>query len=148
MGNIERINKELKNITKDLPDNCSAGPINEDLFEWQATIMGPKDTPYQNGIFFLKIYFPSDYPFHPPNINFKTKIYHCNINSNGAISLDILNDKWSPALKISTLIVSITSLLSDPNPDNPIVPEIAALFKNDKEKHDKNAKEWTVKYAQ
>lgn len=70
-------------------------------FHWQATIMGPGDSPFQGGVFFLAIHFPTDYPFKPPKVNFTTRIYHPNINSNGSICLDILRDQWSPALTIS-----------------------------------------------
>jgi hypothetical protein len=70
-------------------------------FHWQATIMGPGDSPYSGGVFFLSIAFPTDYPFKPPKVNFTTRIYHPNINANGSICLDILRDQWSPALTIS-----------------------------------------------
>src|SRR3984885_16089818 len=71
------------------------------VYHWQATIMGPPDSPYTGGVFFLLIHFPVDYPFKPPKVNFTTRIYHPNINSNGSICLDILRDQWSPALTIS-----------------------------------------------
>jgi ubiquitin-protein ligase len=73
----------------------------EKQFHWQATIMGPGESPYSGGVFFLAIHFPTDYPFKPPKVNFTTRIYHPNINSNGSICLDILRDQWSPALTIS-----------------------------------------------
>ena len=98
---LKRINRELSNLQKDPPSNCSAGPFDEDLFKWQATIIGPKDSAYSGGIFFLEIIFPYEYPFKPPKCRFITKIYHCNINSAGGICLDILKDRWSPALTIS-----------------------------------------------
>ena len=146
---FRRITKELEEINRNPPPFSSAGPVDDDIFHFQATIMGPTDTPYAGGVFFLDVIYPIDYPFKPPKIKFTSKIYHCNINSeNGAISLDILTDQWSPSLSISSLLVSITSLLSDPNPDIPLVPEIATLFKNDRVKHDEVAKEWTKKYAQ
>ena len=63
--------------------------------------MGPEDSPYTGGVFFLNIHFPTDYPFKPPKVTFVTRIYHPNINSNGGICLDILKDQWSPALTIS-----------------------------------------------
>lgn len=63
--------------------------------------MGPSDSPYSGGVFFLAIHFPTDYPFKAPKVNFTTRIYHPNINSNGSICLDILRDQWSPALTIS-----------------------------------------------
>lgn len=101
--------------------------VTSQQFHWQATIMGPVrlltatalesktfiqrhahmlkyvqgESPYSGGVFFLAIHFPTDYPFKPPKVNFTTRIYHPNINSNGSICLDILRDQWSPALTIS-----------------------------------------------
>ena len=109
--------------------------------------MGPDDSPYAGGVFFINVRFPTDYPFKPPKCTFTTRIYHCNINSNGSICLDILKDQWSPALTISKVLLSLSSLLTDANPDDPLVPEIAHLYKNDRVKHDANAREWTRKYA-
>ncbi|RQM07633.1 hypothetical protein DH86_00002098, partial [Scytalidium sp. 3C] len=116
-------------------------------FHWQATIMGPSDSPYSGGVFFLAIHFPTDYPFKPPKVNFTTRIYHPNINSNGSICLDILRDQWSPALTISKVLLSICSMLTDPNPDDPLVPEIAHVYKTDRARYEATAREWTRKYA-
>ena len=145
---LKRIQKELIDLGKDPPTNCSAGPLDDkDQFHWQATIMGPDDSPYAGGVFFLNIHFPTDYPFKPPKVTFTTRIYHCNINSNGSICLDILKDQWSPALTISKVLLSISSMMTDANPDDPLVPEIAHLYKTNREKHDTHAREWTKKYA-
>merc|ERR1711885_30820 len=108
---------------------------------------GPDDSPYVGGVFFLNIHFPTDYPFKPAKITFTTRIYHPNINSNGSICLDILKDQWSPALTISRVLLSISSLLTDPNPEDPLVPEIAQIYKSDRNKYEATAKEWTRKYA-
>jgi ubiquitin-conjugating enzyme E2 D/E len=125
--------------------------------------MGPSDSPYSGGVFFLAIHFPTDYPFKAPKVNFTTRIYHPNINSNGSICLDILRDQWSPALTISkgtylfplllssvliiAVLLSICSMLTDPNPDDPLVPEIAHVYKTDRPRYDATAREWTRKYA-
>lgn len=98
---LKRIHKELNDLAQDPPAQCSAGPVGEDMFHWQATIMGPNDSPYQGGAFFLTIDFPTEYPFKPPKVEFTTRIYHPNVNSNGSICLDILRSQWSPALTIS-----------------------------------------------
>ena len=144
---LRRLQKELNDIVKDPPANCSAGPVGEDLFHWKATIMGPSETPYQGGVFYLDIYFPTDYPFKPMKINFTTKIYHPNIDSSGNICLDILKNNWSPALTISKVLLSICSLLDEPNPDDPLVVDIAKLYKNNRNKFIANATEWTLTYA-
>jgi ubiquitin-conjugating enzyme E2 D/E len=148
MSTLKRLNAELREILETPPLNCSAGPINYDnMYEWYAIILGPVDTPYQGGTFKLKITFPRNYPFKPPIINFVTKIYHCNINYSGSICLDILNTNWSPVLTISKVLLSICSLLDEPNPNDPLVENIAKLYNTNKELHDQNARQYTLKYA-
>ncbi|KAG6433520.1 hypothetical protein SASPL_105134 [Salvia splendens] len=247
----KRILKELKDLQRDPPTSCSAGPVAEDMFHWQATIMGPSESPYAGGVFLVSIHFPPDYPFKPPKVAFRTKVFHPNINSNGSICLDILKEQWSPALTISKgnpsiqrrplvfqqsdqpatrqpsclesplttaeqhveldhaelehveldhaelehaelehaelehaelehaeleattaeqhdaalpepssttqcvndrseeliVLLSICSLLTDPNPDDPLVPEIAHMYKTDRAKYESTARSWTQKYA-
>ena len=147
MSAAQRIQKELSDLTEDPPANCSAGPLDEDIFHWQATLMGPTDSPYEGGVFIMNIKFPPDYPFKPPRVTFETRIYHPNINSSGGICLDILKGEWSPALTVSKVLLSICSLLCDPNPDDPLVPDIARLYKQDKEKYMRTAQLWTIQYA-
>ena len=146
---LKRIQKELIDIQREPPANVSAGPENEqNLLNWRASILGPEGSPYAGGLFFLKIQFTAQYPFSPPRVQFVTKVYHPNINENGGICLDILKESaWSPALTISKVLLSICSLLTDANPDDPLVPDIARLYKTDKKKFEENAREWTRKYA-
>uniref|UniRef100_A0A8C7UFT0 E2 ubiquitin-conjugating enzyme n=1 Tax=Oncorhynchus mykiss TaxID=8022 RepID=A0A8C7UFT0_ONCMY len=127
---LKRIQKELHDLQRDPPAQCSAGPVGEDCkFQYSCCT----DSPYQGGVFFLTIHFPTDYPFKPPKVAFTTKIYHPNINSNGSICLDILRSQWSPALTVSK--------------DDPLVPDIAHIYKQDKEKYNRLARDWTQKYA-
>ncbi|CAD7924373.1 unnamed protein product [Amoebophrya sp. A25] len=143
----KRLNKELRDISNDPPPRCVAEPIGDDLFQWRAFIEGPPESPYEGGNFELSLQFPNDYPFKPPKVHFVTKIYHCNINSNGSICLDILKDQWSPALNVGKILLSISSLLHSCNPKDPLVPEIADLFEKNPEEHDRIAKEWVKKHA-
>eukprot|EP00461_Guttulinopsis_vulgaris_P002576 UN02577 len=163
MAAAKRIPKEFKEILgmpqakvegfpdagfKMTTDGIYAKPKNpSDIFNWEGWILGPEGTPYEGGLFYLEIVFPSNYPFAAPKIKFKTRIYHCNINAEGGICLDILKNQWSPALTISKVLLSLSSLLSDCNPNDPLVGDIANLYKNDRKKHDATAREWTQKYA-
>ncbi len=145
---IKRIARDLKELQQDPPSNCTASPVDENnLYVWTATIVGPDGSPYAGGVFFLDIQFPSDYPFKPPRLQFVTKVYHPNINAQGGICLDILKDQWSPALSIAKVLLSISSLLTDANPRDPLVPEIARLYETDRPAFDRTAREWTLKYA-
>ena len=147
MSSANRIQKELSLFITDPPDNCSAGPVDDDIFHWEGTIMGPTETVYEGGVFNLDIQFPKNYTFKPPKVRFQTKIYHPNINSGGFICLDIFKDNWSPALTISKVLLSICSLLTDPNPDDPLVVDIADEYVNEREKYNETAKTWTQIYA-
>ncbi|KAI0980674.1 hypothetical protein GJ496_008853 [Pomphorhynchus laevis] len=144
---LRRLNREYQDFMKDPPANCSAGPVNDNMFKWKATIIGPNDSPYAGGIFLLDIEFPRDYPFKPPRVMFSTKIYHPNINSSGNICLDILQNQWSPALTVNKILLSICSLLNDPNPDDPLVNDIASVYKTNRRLYMKNAQDWTRKFA-
>ena len=146
---LRRITKELKDLEASPPMNCSAGPVGDDLFTWKATVLGPSDSPYEDGVFFLDINFPQDYPFKPPKVKFQTKIYHCNITTKGGICVDILKDNWSPALTISKVLLAVMTLMLSPFPDDPVADrlDVGKLYKTNKKEHDKIAKEWTKKYA-
>ncbi len=144
----KRLQKELQEITKDPPANCSAG-LDDDgnISKWIATIQGPQGTPYEGGVFSLSINFNQNYPFKPPAVKFTTKVYHPNIDESGNICLDILRQAWSPALTVSKVLLSISSLLTEPNPKDPLVPAAAREYENNRAKYEMTAREWTRKYA-
>jgi ubiquitin-conjugating enzyme E2 D/E len=144
---MRRLQKELEEIKTDPPSNCSAGLKDDNIYEWEATIIGPGDSPYSGGIFRLSMLFSNDFPFKPPRVKFITKILHPNIDEYGNICLDILNQNWSPVLNVSKLLLSISSLLTDPNADDPLNPEIADVYKTDNPKFIKMARNYTLKHA-
>ena len=144
---VSRLQKELIDIKKNPPLNISAGPRDDNMMIWDATIIGPTGTPYEGGIFLLEILFPNNYPFRPPKVRFLTKVWHPNVNLKGGICIDILKDKWTASLMARTVLLSISSLLAMPNPDDPLVPEIAKIYKTDIETYNNIAKMWTVNHA-
>ena len=144
----KRLQKELEELKKTNDSLIVANPEEDDLFIWNAKIKGPEESLYENGVFKLKLNIPNTYPFNPPKIKFLTKIIHPNINhEDGSICLDILKENWSPALSIFRVLMSLISLLSEPNFNDPLVPSISKLYKNDPEEYNKLVLEWVQKYA-
>ena len=144
----KRLARELSMIRRDPPDNCSASPEDEDdLFKWKASIFGPPGSPYEGGVFNLSMVFPSNYPNTAPKVQFLTKVYHPNISSSGNICVTTLSGGWSPALTVPKVLLSISSLLTEPNADDPLVSDAAKLYKSDKNKYNETAADWTRRYA-
>ena len=139
--------KETQRLLSEPAPGISAVPFPDNLRYFKVIIQGPDSSPYQMGIFQLELFLPEDYPMAPPKVRFLTKIYHPNIDSLGRICLDILKDKWSPALQIRTVLLSIQALLSAPNPDDPLANDVADMWKTNEPQALKNASEWTAKYA-
>mmetsp|Transcript_57071 Transcript_57071/g.121269 ORF Transcript_57071/g.121269 Transcript_57071/m.121269 type:complete len:249 (-) Transcript_57071:27-773(-) len=116
-----------------------------------ALIAGPKDSPYEGGVFRLSVSVPMAYPMDPPKMQFQTRIYHPNVGQGhtpGAICLDILRkEAWSPSLTIERTLISIASLLADPNPESPMDGEAANLYKKNRKAYDREVQKWVQKYA-
>ncbi|CAI2383605.1 unnamed protein product [Moneuplotes crassus] len=143
-----KLYKQLRHLQNDPHNGCGASLADEDsLYEWDGYICGPSDTPYEGGVFMLRMSFPEDYPFRPMVVKFKTKIYHPNIRSDGLVGMNILADEWTPALTADKVLLSICSLLGDPNPMLCFNPEIGKEYLKDREAYDRKAREWTDLYA-
>jgi len=140
----KRLAKELKEFVDEPKDWCRATCVQDKLFLWHAEVLGPDGTAYEKGIFKLEIDIPPEYPFKPPKVKFLTKIYHPNVKSDGSFCTDILTSEgWSPQLKLQQVLLTIRQLLQDPNLETPLSPEVAELYKTDKQKFLKMAKETT-----
>ncbi|XP_017002841.2 ubiquitin-conjugating enzyme E2 N isoform X1 [Drosophila takahashii] len=142
-----RIIKETQRLLEDPVPGISAIPDENNARYFRVQVTGPHDSPFEGGVFKLELFLPEDYPMKAPMVRFLTKIYHPNIDSLGRICLDVLKDKWSPALQIRTILLSIQALLSAPNPDDPLVNDVAELWKENEEQAIRNAREWTLRYA-
>ncbi|EJD08521.1 uncharacterized protein FOMMEDRAFT_144366 [Fomitiporia mediterranea MF3/22] len=145
---MKRINREIKDLGKEDLGDMTLEPEENNMFVWKASIPGPEGSPYEGGVFNLKVELAQDYPFSAPKFTFTTRIYHMNVSDRGNICIDILKQNWSPALSLYKVLLSLSSLLTDPNPKDPLVPAIASQYVRSRSKHDSTAREWTRLYAQ
>ncbi|KAI1855571.1 hypothetical protein JX266_000436 [Neoarthrinium moseri] len=130
----KRLQTELMQLMTSPAPGVSAFPgADGNLMTWAATIEGPEDTPYSGLTFKLSFAFPNNYPYAPPTVLFKTPIYHPNVDFSGRICLDILKDKWTAAYNIQTVLLSLQSLLGEPNNASPLNGEAAELWDKDAE---------------
>jgi len=144
---VKRIYREITDLKKEDLGKISLAPTETSLFEWKGSIPGPEGSIYEGGLFHVNITIPTDYPFSSPRVTFTTRIYHMNISPQGNICLDILKTNWSPALSLFKVMLSISSLLTDPNPKDPLVPSIAAEYTRRRAAHDATARTWVQLYA-
>jgi len=146
-GLPNRISKETQRLLREPDSGISATPHDDNPRYFYIVIAGPTSSAYEGGVFKLELFLTEEYPMSPPKVRFLTKIYHPNIDKLGRICLDILKDKWSPALQIRTVLLSIQALLSAPNPDDPLANDVADHWKTDEKGAIIRAREWTKKYA-
>ena len=147
MAVSKRIEKETLKLAQEPPPGVSAIPDPTNPRYFQVILEGPQGTPYENGFYKLELFLPEGYPMEPPKVRFLTKIYHPNIDKLGRICLDILKDKWSPALQIRTVLLSLQALLSSPEPDDPLDPSVAVHFKQNLADAQKLARQWNATFA-
>jgi len=127
----KRLQSELMSLMRCMGESgVSAFPDGDNIFQWTGTIDGGKGTVYEGLTFKLMLKFPTNYPFEAPQVTFSTPCFHPNVDQNGNICLDILKEKWSAALDVRTMLISIQSLLGDPNLDSPLNGHAAAIWHN------------------
>eukprot|EP00762_Andalucia_godoyi_P002558 ANDGO_03370.mRNA.1 Ubiquitin-conjugating enzyme E2 36 len=148
MQTNRRIQKETERLMKEAVPGISASPHEENNRYFSVCIFGPQGSPYEGGVFNLELFLPDEYPMVAPKVRFLTKIYHPNVDRLGRICLDILKDKWSPALGIRSVLLSIQALLSAPNPDDPLANDVAEHWKKDEKGAIEEAQRWVRTYAQ
>jgi len=148
----QRIKREIRDILRDKEaERCGVRvSVNNDQnwLDLRGEISGPPSTPYEGGNFQLDIIIPESYPFTPPKIKFLTKIWHPNISSvTGAVCVDILKDQWAAAMTLRTVLLSLQSLLSAPEPDDPQDAVVAGQYKESYMTFVQTAQHWTAVYA-
>ncbi|XP_010495378.1 PREDICTED: ubiquitin-conjugating enzyme E2 4-like [Camelina sativa] len=143
------IKTDLRCLNRDLSPNITAVTVDDDIFRCEATLIGPVNTPYEGGVFKLKVTFPPDYPRSPPKVIFITRICHPNVSDNGGIYLKVLRrDSWSP-MSIVKLFKELVEKLIEPevNDEGQTIEYLANLYKSDRRRFEAMAREMTNKYA-
>ncbi|XP_068608771.1 ubiquitin-conjugating enzyme E2 L3-like [Brachionichthys hirsutus] len=147
MASTRRLSKELKDICES-KTSCNIQVDESNVYNWKVLIV-PDSPPYNKGAFWIDVIFPPEYPFKPPKITFKTKIYHPNIDEKGQVCLPIISaENWKPATKAKQVIDSLISLVSCPEPQHPLRADLAEEYNKDPAKFKKNAEEHTKKYSE
>ncbi|KAI8610401.1 ubiquitin-conjugating enzyme/RWD-like protein [Chytriomyces sp. MP71] len=145
---LKRLMTEYKELTVNAPDGITAGPISEDnVFTWEALICGPTDTAYENGIFTAILTFPTDYPLSPPSMKFTPPLFHPNIYADGRVCISILHapgddpnmyelasERWSPVQSVEKILLSVVSMLAEPNDESGASIEASKMWRTDREK--------------
>ncbi|KAL5109828.1 Ubiquitin-conjugating enzyme E2 S [Taenia crassiceps] len=140
--------KEIRDIMESSIDGVKLILNEADFSVIQATIDGPKDTPFEGGRFSIKLVLPSNYPTEPPRGYFTTKIFHPNINwRTGDICVDTLKKEWKPDLGLRHILMTIRCLLIAPNPESALNEEAGKLLLEDYNEYTKQARLFTEVHA-
>ena len=129
----KRVLADYKYYQRNPPSGITCRIHEDNMLIWDACIIGPEDTPWEGGTFFLRIEISEQYPETAPSIRFVNHLFHPNIYVDGHICLDILQNRWTPQYNIVTVLLSIQSLLNDPNPLSPANQAASSMYSNHRE---------------
>ena len=141
----KRLIRDLKKLKIDPPAGIIAAPAEDNIMNWEGVIIGPSGTPWEGATLKLKLNFKETYPNEPPSVKFITKVYHPNVYGDGRICLDILQTNWAAAYDVSTILLSIQSLLTDPNPNSPANYEASRLYVENRTEYDRRVRDTLMK---
>jgi len=144
---LRRLMAEYKQLTLNPPEGIIAGPIDEEnFFEWEALITGPEGTCFEGGVFPARLTFPADYPLSPPKMQFTGEIFHPNIYPDGRVCISILHapgedpmgyessaERWSPVQSVEKVLLSVVSMLAEPNDESGANVDAAKMWREDRE---------------
>jgi len=143
---LKRLMAEYRQLTLNPPEGIVAGPLNEEnFFEWEALIAGPDGTIFDGGVFPARLSFPADYPLNPPKMKFTCDLFHPNIYADGKVCISILHtpgddptgyesssERWSPVQSVEKILLSVLSMLAEPNDESAANVDAAKCWRDDK----------------
>ena len=146
-GSSPAVRRIMREFGEAVAEGFGVFVCENDVFQWKVLLRGAEHSPYEAGHFVVLFQFPADYPFKPPKVRFLTPMYHCNVNDAGSVCLDILKDAWSPSLTAAKVLRSLQSLMTDPNPDDPLDSVKATVLREDAQQYNRLAAESTARWA-
>ena len=141
----KRLQNDYKRLMQEKEFYVYAKPKENNILQWEAVIIGPRDTAWEGATLMLQLDFTEEYPNKPPQVKFLSEMFHPNVDADGRICLDILTNQWTPIYDVHAVLLSIQSLLSDPNPNSPANVEASKLFSESKEQYCKKVFDYVVK---
>ncbi|CAG2104024.1 unnamed protein product [Medioppia subpectinata] len=144
---LKRIKAELAELRRDPPPGCTAAPNGTDYFQWTGSIEGPPGTPYEGGLFNVRITFPQSYPLKPFTVTLTTRIFHPNISELGAICDHKWCNKWSASVTVKEVLWSVWQLMIQPDEANPVDTNIGSLYTKNRKNFNETARHWTLQHA-
>ncbi|KAH7368752.1 ubiquitin-conjugating enzyme [Plectosphaerella cucumerina] len=150
-----RLLQEYRALTNNPPDGITAGPVSEDdLLHWEALIQGPEGTPFEGGVFPAELKFPKDYPLAPPTMKFLADVWHPNVYPSGLVCISILHppgddpnhyehasERWSPIQSVEKILISVMSMLAEPNDESPANVEAAKMWRERRAEYEKKVRD-------
>jgi len=139
------LKKQLLELSRNASESFSAGLVDDDIYKWEIIIMGPPATFYEGGYFKARMEFPDQYPHKPPKLKFTSKMWHPNVHTNGNVCISILhdgedefgyekaNERWTPVHTVESILISVISMLADPNDESPANIDAAKQWREDRE---------------
>jgi len=139
---IRALNLEYKSLQDEPVEGFRVSANEDNLFTWDVAIFGPPQTLYEGGYFKAQMKFPNDYPYSPPTMRFLTKVWHPNVYENGDLCISILHppvddpqsgelpsERWNPTQNVRTILLSVISLLNEPNTSSPANVDASVMFR-------------------
>lgn len=143
-------------LAKNPIDLVSVGLVDEsNVYEWELLLLGPDGTLYEGGFFQARLSFPSDFPNMPPTMTFVSEMWHPNVHEDGKVCISILHppgedehnaqesadERWRPILGVEQILISVISMLSDPNDESPANVDAAVMWRNNKDAFKKKVRQ-------
>ncbi|AOA63454.1 Ubiquitin-conjugating enzyme subunit [Komagataella phaffii CBS 7435] len=136
-------------VMKLLMSDYEVNLVNDNMQEFYVTFHGPKESPYEGGVWKIHVELPDQYPYKSPSIGFQNKIFHPNIDEvSGSVCLDVINQTWSPMFDIFNIFETfLPQLLHYPNASDPLNGDASALYLKSEKTYTEKVKEYVKKYA-